>query len=271
MEILGIVLGAITAIPLISIAVTKIYQFIKRNVLYGDISCGVLKHTIRGKSFNTKIKIAYAGKGNEVIRDILITYELKLFAPIDRFLAYVRIATAYLKCDMQGLATVLGTRDYKTAPMMVHIWKSPKLVKYPLSVINGIFFSYLTALMTITPIIGWMFLNWGPYGKFSLDSVNSSLRISDADGNVIQLPIVLNEGREITLDIHYRMGLNAKGFEINTPYKFLDSLPPRTFLPPKPGMFGWVGRGSINVFIGKRWNRLLTELDKRVIVGIGSN
>jgi len=271
MEIFVIILAIITALPLIKMAVTKTYQFINRNVLYGDISCSVLKHSTRGKTYNTKIKIAYVGKGSEIIRDILITYELKLFAPIDRFLAYVRIGTAYLMCDMQGLATVLGTKDYKTAPMMVHIWKLPKFVKYPLSVINGIFFLYLTALMTITPILGWMFLNWGPYGKFSLDSVRSSLRISDANGNVIQLPTVLNEGGEITLDIHYRMGLNAKGFEIDTPYTFLDRLPPRTFLPPKPGKFGWLGRGSINVFIGKRWNRLLTELDKRVIIGIGGS
>ena len=123
-------------------------------------------------------------------------------------------------------------------------------------------------LMLVIPI-GWIFLNWGPYARFSLDSVNESTRIVGVDSQIVQLPIVLKPGSEIILDISYRMRLNARGFSADTPYKFLKGFPKRTLRPPKPGKFTWVGSGNVNILLGNRWNKLQTELDKKIIVGIG--
>ena len=270
LEIIELIAVILAVLAVSRIVTLNVYRFIRIKILYKDVACKVLKHQIIRTTINTKIKIAYAGSDRDTIRDILFTYRLKLPAPFDRFLAYVQIATAYLICDMQGLSTLLGTEYYTFAPMMVHTWKTPRLVKYPLSVLNGIFSFYMILLMMVIPLIGWMFLNWGPHGKFSLESIASDMVIKDENGNVGQLPIVLNPGDEIILDIRYKVGLNAKGFKIDTPYRFLNTFPARTFGPPKPGNFTWVGKGLVILFLGGKLNRLPIELDKKVIIGIGS-
>lgn len=247
------------------------YRLFRTKILHRDIAYKVLVHTFHEKACETRIKIAYAGRDKEIIREILFTYRLRLPAFIDRFLANIHIATAYLTCDMRGLTTLLGTEYYRTAPLMVHIWKAPRVIKYPISVVNGIFFFYVTFLMLVIPVVGWIFLNLGPYGKFSLDSVSHSVTITDENGRAVQLPIVLSPGAELIWNVNCKLGLNAKGFRMDAPYKILDDFPARSFRTPKPGYFAWVGSGSIHLCLGDKWNRLPTELDKRVTIGIGSN
>jgi len=129
---------------------------------------------------------------------------------------------------------------------------------------------YNTLLMLLFPPVGWLVLNSGLYGRFSLDSIMEKMTITDGEGKVIQLPTILRPGTEITLDFKYRMGLRAKGFPIDTPYRFLDQFPRKTIGPPKPGDFVWVGKGGISMLLGTRWSRLFAEFGERVIVGIGS-
>ena len=198
----------------------------------------------------------------------MFTYRMNLPAPFDRFLAYLNIASAYLTCDMRGLTTLLGTEYYRFAPLMVHVWKVSKVIKYPVSVVTGLFLFYITFLMFIT-IVGWIFLYWGPYGKFSLDSLSESMKIVNSEGITIQLPIVLNPDTEYIWDIKCKMGLKAAGFKVDTPYRILKRFPPRTFCAPKPGRFTWVGHGTTNLYLGDKWNRLPTELGERLIIGIG--
>lgn len=268
-EIVVFIISVLSGLALLRVIFLNMYRFFKVRVMHKDIAIKVLNHQVKERSFNTRMKIAYTGAGRDIIRDILFTYRLRLPAPFDRFLAYVNIASAYLTCDMCGLTTLLGTEYYRTMPLMVHIWKVPRVIKYPISVVNGIFFFYVTFLMLVIPIVGWIFLNWGPYGKFSLDSLSERMRIVNGEGKNIQLPIVLNPGTELTLEIQCKMGLKAKGFKIGTPYRILNRFPPRTFCAPKPGRFAWVGRGTINLCLGDKWNRLPTELGERLIIGIG--
>lgn len=269
LELFLTIIGIVAVIPTIRLIFIKTYLFMKKSIFNKDIYCSVLNHSIRGDKGTTKIKIAYAGTGDDILKGIRFTYLLKLPAPIDRFLAYYNIGIGYITCDMQGLTTMLGTQHYIFEPPMIHLSKMPRFVKYPLSVLIGVWWLYYLLLMSLIPL-GWIFLNWGPYGRFSLDSINESIRIVGVDSKIAQLPIVLKPGTEIILDISYRMGLNAKGFSTDTPYKFLKGFPKRTLRPPKPGNFTWVGRGNISILLGNKWNKLLTELDKRVIIGIGS-
>jgi hypothetical protein len=264
------VLGAIGALPVLYLFISKIYQYVTRNVLYKDMHCRVLDHRIKGKTFTTRIKIAYTGTRSEALEDVLLTYRLKLRSPYDRFLSYVNVAVGYLLCDMQGLATLLGTQHHRSEPPMVHLWKQPRAVKYPVSILVGLMFLYDTLLMLLLPPIGWIVLNSGLYGRFSLDGIMENMTITNEEGKVIRLPTILQPGTEITLDFKYRMGLKAKGFSIDTPYRFLSDFPKRTIRPPKPGNFVWAGKGGISMLMGTRWNRLLAEFGEKVIVGIGS-
>lgn len=269
LQIVASIFGILTGVALLRIIVVNIYRFFKVRVMHKEVAVKILNHQIIDGTFKTKVKIAYTGSNKDILRDILFTYRLKLPAPLDRFLAYVNIASAYFICDMRGLTTLLGTEYYKTAPLMVHKWKVSKIIKYPISVYSGIFFFYGTFLMLIVPVVGWIFLNWGPYGKFSLDSLSQSMKIVNSEGEDIQTPIVLNPGTELILDIQYKMGLKAKGFKIDTPYRILKKFPPRTFCAPKPGRFTWVGLGSADFCLGDKWNRLPTQLGERLIIGIG--
>ena len=264
------IIGAIAAIPALHLLALKVYQYITRNVFYKDVSCKVLEHRIRGRTWTTRIKIAYTGTTAEAIEDVLLSYHLRLRSPFDRFLNYINIATGYLLCDMRGLATLLGTQHYRFEPPMVHLWKMPKPVKYPTSFFFGLVFLYNVLLMILFLPVGWIILNSGPYGRFSLDSIKENMTITDEGGKVIQLPTILNPGTEIILDFKYKMGLRANGFPINAPYRFLNDFPKRTIRPPKPGDFAWVGRGGINMLMGSRWNRLVVDFSGGVIIGIGS-
>ncbi len=253
------------------VIVKNTYRLFRTKILHGDIACRILSHEFNEKISHTRLKIAYAGREKEIVREIMFTYILRLPKFIDRFLASIHIANAYLTCDMGGLATLLGTVDNKYAPPMVHLWKIPKIIKYSVSVYTGFFLFYTTILMLILPVLGWFFLNLGPYGKFSLDSVPNSVIITDDNGRAVQLPIVLNPGVELIWNVNYKVGLNAKGFGVDTPYKILSDFPARSFRTPKPRYFAWVGSGSINLCLGDKWNRLPTELDKKLIIAIGAN
>lgn len=269
MLVLGII-GAIGALPVLYLLVSKVYQYVTRNVFYKDVSCKVLDHRIRGKTWTTRIKIAYTGTSSEAVKDVLLSYRLRLPSPYDRFLNYINVAAGYLMCDMQGLATLLGTQHYRFEPPMVHLWKLPRPVKYPISFLFGLIFLYDTLLMLLLPPLGWIMLNSGPYGRFSLDGIMEDMTITNEKGKVIQLPTILHPGTEIILDFKYRMGLKAKGFPVDTPYRLLNDFPKRTFRPPKPGDFVWIGKGGINMLMGTRWNRLVTKFGEKVIIGIGS-
>ena len=265
--IVSFIVSLILVFPFIKNGVVRLYLFLKRNILYGDISCRVLKHVKYKNSFTTKIKIAYVGNEN-YLEDIKFSYQLRYPAPIDRILASINIAIGYITCDMSGLTTMLGNKRYRFEPPMVHLWNVSKFIKYPLSVLYGLSCLYIITLMLLFPIVGWFFLFWGPYGKFSLDSIPDSMKII-ADGKVVRLPIVLKKGDEVVLEINYRLGMNAKGFSNDTKYKLLDYFPKRTLRPPRPGNFTWVGRGAVSMCVGHRMNREMTEIGERVIVGIG--
>lgn len=269
MEIVIWILSVLAGLALIRVIIINMYRFLRVRIMHKEVAIRILNYQVKDGNLNTRVKIAYAGSGKDIIRDILFTYRLRLPAPFDRFLAYLNIASAYLTCDMRGLTTLLGTEDYRTAPLMVHTWKVSRVIKYPISVVNGMFFFYVTFLMFIVPIVGWLFLNLGPYGKFSLASLSESMKIVNSEGVNIVLPIVLNPGTELILDIQCKMVLKAKGFKIDTPYRILNRFPTRTFCAPKPGRFAWVGRGTTNLCLGDKWNRLPVELGERLIIGIG--
>ena len=261
--IVSAIVSFILVLPFIKNGFMRIYLFIKRDILYGDISCRVLRHTKYRKSFTTKIKIAYVGN-EDFLEDIIFGYQLRYPALFDRILASINIAIGYITCDMNGLTTMLGNKRYRFEPPMVHLWNASKLIKYPVSILYGLTYLY----MSLVPIIGWLFLLWGPYGKFSLESISDSMRIVAGDKDV-KLPLILKRGDEIILEINYRMGINAKGFSNDTLYKFLVGFPKRTLRPPKPGNFTWIGWGGVSMCVGHRMNRVMTEFSERVIVGIG--
>ena len=262
--------GAIGGAPYIWLLVSRAYGFIRSNVLNTSISCKVLRHSPRGQTYSTKIKLAYVGEKPGILNDILVSYDLKLRPPVRGIMAWVNIASGYLVCDMKGLSTILGTRQYVTQPPMVHLWKSP--AKYPASVLTGLYFSYFLLLgVLLSPtVIPLIFLLAGPYSRFALRSAPGTMTISYADGRDVSLPTVLNPGDELTLEARYKMGLAGKGFPADTPYRFLSRLPRITIRPPKPGNFAWVGKGSISVLGRRGWGRLRVDLGPTVIVGIGS-
>jgi hypothetical protein len=262
------ILGILGVIPVLVAIYNRFLPIVKKNVLNQGISCSILEHKIRGRVCNTKVKIAHVGVGKEIIDKVLFTYQMKLPAPLDRFLAYIHIGLAFISCDMNELSLLIGTKYNKAIPVNLHLWNVPKYIKYPISVIFGIYFLYGMLLMFICVIPGWFFLNWGPYGRFSLDSLNESMIIVDQNGNEKNFPIILGE-EELTLDFKYKLGLNAKGFSIKTPFKFLTNLPHKSLLPPKPENFCWIGRGSINLMIAEHWSHLTTKLDNNKIISVG--
>ncbi len=262
------ILGIVAAIPVIGLIIRKVYQFLSRHLLNTDVACSVLYHKI-GHSCHSKIKLAYSGEKAIVLSDIHLTYKLTLPAPIDSFWANFQIAIGYIVWDMKGLTTVLGTKEYRTEPLMVHRFKWPRFIKYPISTLYGLLFFYILLLEFAFFPLGWLFLFSGPYSKFSLISINQSKIITDENGNLINLPLVLNPGTTMELDIKYKLGLNAKGFETDTPYRYLEKYPRRSFLLPKPGKFVWRGIGNIDMNVGKRLNRLKAVLPDRIIISIG--
>ena len=151
---------------------------------------------------------------------------------------------------------------------MVQVWKS-KLFKYPLSIYMGWQIFYFTLVGLIVFPIGWIFLLSGPYGKISLDSMDKKKKVTNSNGGVIVLPIILNPGDSIELEVEYELGLSSKGFDPGTPMQFLEKLPKRSLAPPKPGQFVWRGKGTINVLVGSKWNRLNIDLPDNVLVSIG--
>ncbi len=269
LTLIGIIITLLIGLPTIRNSIKKAFSFFTRIMLNEDIHSSVLKHRIIRAKGTTEIKIAYAGMEDLILKDIRIIYQLKLPAPFDRFLAYYHIGIGYITCNMVGLATLLGTQHYKYELPMIHLMKMPRFLKYPLSVLVGVWWLYIVLLMSIIPI-GWIFLNSGPYGRSSLESITETMKITDHEGNNVILPVILKPRTETTLHIKYTMGLNAKGLSINTPYRIIQHFPKRTLLPPKPGNFIWIGILSINVFVGNRWNRLSAEIDKKEIIGIGS-
>lgn len=269
LTLIGISITVLIGLPIIINSIKKGFSFFTRIIFNKDIHSNVLKHRITRTKGTTEIKIAYAGMEDLILRDIRIIYRLNLPAPFDRFLAHYHIGISYITCNMLGLATLLGTQHYKYELPMIHLMKMPRFLKYPLSVFVGVWWLYIVLLMSIIPV-GWIFLNSGPYGRFSLESITKTMKITDHENNNVILPVILKPGTETILNIKYTMGLNAKGFSINTPYRIIQHFPKRTLLPPKPGNFIWIGIPSINVFVGNRWNRLSAELGKREIIGIGS-
>jgi hypothetical protein len=269
------VIGSISSILFLPIVLWSIIRWINnivsRHILNNDIACSVLNYDKnQAPIFTAKIKIAYAGNSDNILEDISFVYYLRLPAPWDRFLAYLNVATGYLTCDMAGLAAILGTQHYNFEPPMIHLWEMPRYIKYPISVLCGIFAFYYVCLMILFIPIGWLFLNMGPYGKFRLVSVKDKTKITDADGAIVELPMLLKASSENIYHVEYEMGLDAKGFLIETPYQLLASYPPRTVRPPKPGSFVWKGKGHILVRLRSKWSRLKVEYDNNAIIGIGN-
>lgn len=271
MEALKVIAALVVPlVPFLIVGAAKATRFINRFVRNNDVSCRVLNHHRENDIWSTEIKVAYVGEKPAILSDILFSYELEQPSPGDSFMQWVNIAMGYLTCDMQGLTTILGTKDYEFAPPMVHLWKS-RWTKYPMSVLVGLYFSYfiLLALLLSPTLIPLALLGSGPYGRFALSSTASSMSITYAEGIALELPFVLNQGDERILELKYRVGLSAKGFPADTPYQFLTEWPKRTFRPPKPGNFAWRGRGTLSVLGRKGWGRVRMELGDKVIVGIG--
>jgi hypothetical protein len=231
------IIGALGGVPYIWLGVLKVCRFIKSNILNADISCRVLRHSLGEGTCNTEIKLAYVGEKPAILSEILVSYYLKLRPRIRGIMAWVNIAAGYLTCDMKGLSTILGTEWYINYLPLVHRWKSP--LKYPISVVTGLYVFYflLLGVLFVPTVIPFLFLMSGPYGRFTIDSIADTMTLVGADGSKVKLPIVLNKGDELLLKVKYRIGINAKGFPVETPFRFLSDLPKMTVHPPKPGNF----------------------------------
>jgi len=269
--IAGAISSIIYVFVLIKAIIVWIANFVNRNMLSRDIVCNVLNYEKkRSPFFTARIKIVYSGSQDNILQDISFDYNLRLPSPFDRFLAWINLTTGYLVCDMAGLTTILGTQHYKYEYPMVHLWRISKYIKYPISFLFGILSLYWLLVMILFLPVGWILLNMGPYNKFSLVSIKESIKIVGTNGTIVELPILLKPRSEIVFNVDYEMGVNAKGFSIDTPYKFLSGYPSRTFRPPKLGNFAWRGKGNIFVHLGSKWRRLRQEYDYNAIIGIGS-
>lgn len=256
--ILAIIAIALAVPPFIRqlfLAAICAWQFLSRQLVHPDLAVRVLRQQEKVPKPKAHIKVAYAGSTPLIWEAIKITANLKIPTRLERVAAWVQIAVGYLTYDIEGLETVLGHRYSFNHYPLIHTWRGPRLLNRALSFLNGLWMCYFLLLMFITPIVGWMFLLSGPYGRFELVADDSSIEIKDVvGGTTLKEPFLLKPGVEEELFIGYEWTLKAPGFWPNTRIDYVTECPKRSFwrLPHKDE-FVWQASEIIHIRMRNRW------------------
>jgi hypothetical protein len=199
-------LGAISAIPVLVLFVKKIF-----NLFYMTFSFRYFKIRATGRrsysgSPQITIKIAFTGKEDIIVEDVVIQSKLLYPRPIDGILAWIQLGIGYFIDDVKGLHNVLGDSFL----LMTWIPSAPvhriniSYIRKPLSIIFGIIIFYYFIVLLIMPLF-WPFLFMGPYWELKLSSTNEKIRLSEKDSKIeLKRPFILKSGIDNSFIIGYQ-------------------------------------------------------------------
>ena len=202
------VVAAVSGIPALFLLGKKVVGFFYGMVSFKNLGIRAIKRTSYSGIPHVTIKIAFAGREDIIVDEVVIQSKLSYPRRIDAIFAWLQLGIGYFLDDVEGLNNVLG----KSPPYLTWIPSVPShrinklYIRKPLSAICGIvtFYYFIVCLFPLM----WPILFMGPYVELRLFAGNEKVSLSEKDSNgESKRPFILKSGIDNIFTIGYQPSL----------------------------------------------------------------
>lgn len=265
--ILGI-LGAVSAIPILFQAIRKLWNFLYETLSFRNLSIHAIGRASYSGIPHVTIKIAFTGKEDVIVEEVVIQSKLSYPRRIEGLLAWLQLGIGYFLDDVEGLNNVLGRSFPNTAwiPSVPFHRINNSYIRKPLSVIWGLIVFYYFIVLLFPLFLPFLFM--GPYWELRLFSGNEKVRLSDKDSKVeLKRPFIIKSGIENSFTMSYKPSLYintllmTKLFLENAKILFMKEPPKlRKIKLPRSNEFAWKVTDILRMKVSGKMRRYSVKL-----------